>query len=223
MSDYTVSKDYLAIDSLPGNDPGRLLVGSDWDEDFNRIATAIATKANLAGDTITGTMACAALAAVTTVTATGLVSGTRMALSSPVGFYASQASQNPSANPETLVYGSELFDYGAGYDASTGTFTAPVAGLYVLTAGARFVNTVGTGLVRGYFSIRVNGTEIARSNVVLTPSGATANLNFGGLASTVVSLAAGDAVIVRYVAPDSGATFWQLSNLFFSGALLALT
>lgn len=55
MTDYTKTTNFTAKDSLPVGDPQKKVKGSEFDTEFNAIATAVATKANLASPTFTGT------------------------------------------------------------------------------------------------------------------------------------------------------------------------
>jgi hypothetical protein len=54
MSDYTKTVDFAAKDSLPSGNSGKIIKGTEFETEFDNIATAIATKANLAGPTFTG-------------------------------------------------------------------------------------------------------------------------------------------------------------------------
>jgi len=63
MTDYTKTTNFAAKDSLPSGNSGKIVKGSEIDTEFNNIATAVATKANTAAPTLTGT-----------VTLTGLLS-----------------------------------------------------------------------------------------------------------------------------------------------------
>ena len=56
MSNYTKTTNFTAKDSLPSGDSGKVIRGSEFDTEFNAIATASATKANLASPTFTGTV-----------------------------------------------------------------------------------------------------------------------------------------------------------------------
>src|SRR6056297_2183541 len=55
MSNYTKTTDFAAKDSLPSGDSGKIIRGSEFETEFDNIATAIATKADTAGPTFTGT------------------------------------------------------------------------------------------------------------------------------------------------------------------------
>lgn len=56
MSNYTKTTNFTAKDSLPSGDSGKVIRGSEFDTEFDAIATASATKANLASPTFTGTV-----------------------------------------------------------------------------------------------------------------------------------------------------------------------
>ena len=56
MSNYTKTTNFTAKDSLPSGDSGKVIRGSEFDTEFNAIATASATKADLASPTFTGTV-----------------------------------------------------------------------------------------------------------------------------------------------------------------------
>ena len=56
MSNYTKTTDFEAKDSLPSGDSGKIIRGSEFETEFDNIATAIATKADAADPTFTGTV-----------------------------------------------------------------------------------------------------------------------------------------------------------------------
>lgn len=57
MSDYTKSTNFATKDALPSGDPLKIVKGTEIDTEFNNIATAVATKADLISPTFTGTPA----------------------------------------------------------------------------------------------------------------------------------------------------------------------
>jgi hypothetical protein len=57
MSNYTKSTDFAAKDALASGNAAKIVKGTEIDTEFNNIATAIATKADLASPTFTGTPA----------------------------------------------------------------------------------------------------------------------------------------------------------------------
>lgn len=74
MSNYTVTTDFAAKDSLPSGDSGKIIRGSEFTTEFNNIATAVATKANTASPTFTGTVTIPALTFTGTLS-TGTIDG----------------------------------------------------------------------------------------------------------------------------------------------------
>lgn len=56
MSNYTVTTNFGAKDSKPSGDTDKLIKGSEFTTEFDNIATAIATKADTASPTFTGTV-----------------------------------------------------------------------------------------------------------------------------------------------------------------------
>ena len=56
MSDYTKSTNFATKDNLSSGNPLKIVKGTEIDTEFNNIATAVATKADLASPTFTGTV-----------------------------------------------------------------------------------------------------------------------------------------------------------------------
>ena len=56
MSNYTKTTDFAAKDSLPSGDADKIIRGAEFETEFDAISTAIATKADTAGPTFTGTL-----------------------------------------------------------------------------------------------------------------------------------------------------------------------
>lgn len=76
MSNYTKTTDFAAKDSLPSGNAAKIVKGSEINNEFNDIATAVATKANLAGPTFTGTVTAPTLSAANIAgTLAGTISG----------------------------------------------------------------------------------------------------------------------------------------------------
>ena len=55
MTDYTKTTNFAAKDALVSGNPAKVVKGTEVNTEFDNIATAVATKANLAGPTFTGT------------------------------------------------------------------------------------------------------------------------------------------------------------------------
>ena len=56
MSNYTKTTNFTAKDTLPSGDTNKIIRGSEFDTEFDAIAVASATKANIASPTFTGTV-----------------------------------------------------------------------------------------------------------------------------------------------------------------------
>jgi hypothetical protein len=57
MTDYVKSTNFASKDSLPTGNPSKIVKGTEIDTEFNNIATAVATKADLNSPTLIGTPA----------------------------------------------------------------------------------------------------------------------------------------------------------------------
>jgi hypothetical protein len=68
MSDYTITTNFGAKDSLPSGNAGKVIKGSEFTTEFTNIKTAVNTKADTAGDTFTGVVNFSADVAVNTNT-----------------------------------------------------------------------------------------------------------------------------------------------------------
>ncbi len=67
---YTKTTNFTAKDSLASGDPNKVIRGSEFDTEFNNIATAVATKVEAADTTFTGTTT------VNNLTVSGTFNGT---------------------------------------------------------------------------------------------------------------------------------------------------
>ena len=70
MTDYTKTTNYAAKDALVSGNPAKVVKGTELNTEFDNIATAVATKANIAGPTFTGTTTVANLTVSGTFTGT---------------------------------------------------------------------------------------------------------------------------------------------------------
>ena len=139
MTDYTKSTNFATKDNLSSGNPLKIVKGTEIDTEFNNIATAIATKADLASPTFTGTPSLPT--GTTAVTQSSTDSSTKIATTAfvqsvaqvlfPVGaIYSATVSTNPS----TLLGFGTWTAFGAGrvlIGAGTGggaTYTAGSTG-----------------------------------------------------------------------------------------------
>ena len=118
MSDYTKSTDFASKDSLPSGNAGKIVKGTEIDTEFNNIATAIATKADLASPSLTGSPTAPTQSsgdsstklATTAFVAAAITTG--IAAAYPVGSIYINASN--STNPATLLGFGTWTAFGAG-------------------------------------------------------------------------------------------------------------
>ena len=120
MSNYTKSTNFATKDALASGNPLKIVKGTEIDTEFNNIATAIATKADLASPTFTGTptLPTGTIAVTqsngsntTTIATTAFVQAA-IALLYPVGSIYTNASV--STNPATLLGFGTWTAFGAG-------------------------------------------------------------------------------------------------------------
>ena len=102
MSDYTKSTNFASKDSLSSGNPLKIVKGTEIDTEFNNIAIAIATKADLASPALTGTPTAPTASYGTSSTQLATTAFVQAALAAlyPVGSVYINASD--STNPGTL-------------------------------------------------------------------------------------------------------------------------
>jgi hypothetical protein len=135
MSDYTKSTNFATKDNLSSGNPLKIVKGTEIDTEFNNIATAVATKADLASPTFTGTptLPTGTIATTqssgnnTTAIATTAFVQAAIALLYPVGSIYTNATN--STNPATLLGFGTWTAFGAGrvmvgFDSGNALFDA---------------------------------------------------------------------------------------------------
>ena len=133
MSNYTKSTNFATKDALASGNPLKIVKGTEIDTEFNNIATAVATKADLASPTFTGTptLPTGTVAVTqsagnnTTAIATTAFVQAAIALLYPVGSIYTNATV--STNPATLLGFGTWTAFGAGrvmvgFDAGNALF-----------------------------------------------------------------------------------------------------
>jgi hypothetical protein len=76
MSNYTKTTNFAVKDTLASGNPAKIIKGSEINSEFDNIATAVATKANTASPTFTGTVTIPTLSVTGTVTVGTIDGGT---------------------------------------------------------------------------------------------------------------------------------------------------
>ena len=114
MSDYTKSTDFASKDSLPSGNAGKIVKGTEIDTEFNNIAIAVATKADLASPGFSGSPTAPTQTTgdnTSKLATTGFVQAALGALY-PVGSIYTNAAV--STNPATLLGFGTWSAFGAG-------------------------------------------------------------------------------------------------------------
>jgi len=76
MSNYTKTTNFAVKDNLATGNPAKIIKGTEIDAEYNNIATAVATKANTADPTFTGTVTIPTLSVSGTATIGTIDGGT---------------------------------------------------------------------------------------------------------------------------------------------------
>ena len=76
MSNYTKTTNFTVKDSLASGNPAKIIKGSEIDSEFDAIQTSVATKADLASPTFTGTVTATTVNVTGTLTAGTIDGGT---------------------------------------------------------------------------------------------------------------------------------------------------
>lgn len=114
MSNYVKATDFAVKDGLSTGNPLKVVKGTEIDTEFNNIATAISTKADLASPTFTGTPAAPTASSGTNTTQIATTAFVQTALQAlyPVGSIYINATS--STNPGTLLGFGTWTAFGAG-------------------------------------------------------------------------------------------------------------
>jgi len=75
MSNYTKTTNFATKDSLSSGNANKIVKGAEIDTEFNNIAIASATKANIAEPTFTGTVTAPTVTVTGTLTANTITGG----------------------------------------------------------------------------------------------------------------------------------------------------
>lgn len=210
MSNYVKSTDFAAKDALASGNASKIVKGTEIDTEFNNIATAVATKADLASPTFTGTPALPT--GTTAVTQTSTDDSTKLATTAfvqdvadavkaalfPVGSIYVNATN--STNPGTLLGFGTWVAFGAGrvmvgIDAGDTSFdTAEETGgskdaitvSHSHTSGT--LSAVATTTLSGNVGLRALAASVGASGVFTATSDGLYYVNGASYGTTRVSM-----------------------------------
>ncbi len=209
MSNYVKSTDFAAKDALASGNAGKIVKGTEIDTEFNNIATAVATKADLASPALTGTPTAPTPSVGdndTSIATTAFVQTALQALY-PVGSVYINA--NVSTNPGTLLGFGTWTAFAAGrvlvgLDGGNAAFdtaeetggsadAVTVAHTHTFTTGGMSANVTHTHTytqVNGYSGVNLSTNHAGRgpditsttssANLEHTHSGTTASTGSSG-------------------------------------------
>tara|TARA_R100001509_G_C4835803_1_gene204842 strand:+ start:498 stop:980 length:483 start_codon:yes stop_codon:yes gene_type:complete len=146
--------------------------------------------------------------------------GTRSTVSAFAAKPSAQISNVAADNSQTtIVFGNELFDQNGDYDASTGIFTAPVAGNYQFNCTLR-LDTIDSA--PAYYSVffRTSSTFVPFLWDPDMQSGGGDLVYFPVGMSTLLNLPAAETVEVRIQQASGTAQTDIVTDSFFSGFLV---
>ena len=199
MSNYTQTTNFATKDALASGNPLKIVKGTEINTEFANIATAVATKADLASPTFTGTVTIPTLAVTGTTTLTGVATLTAQPIlssltaSKPVFTDASkglvstgtlgadQGGTGVANNAAMTVTGSGNFAYTRTLTAATNV-TLPTTGTLATLAGTEtFTNKTLTSPVIGGTP---TGVGVLTSDTAVASTSGT-SIDFTGIPSWV--------------------------------------
>ena len=185
MSNYTKTTDFGAKDSLPTGDSGKIIRGTEFETEFDAISTAIATKADIAGPTFTGTLTYETISDGT-ISITGFVDEDDMS-SDSVNLVPTQQSVKAYVDSVTTELQAQDLDFQADsggalsidLDTETMTFTG---GTGITTTG--LANDVTFAIDSTVATL--TGTQTLTNKTLTSPDVNTPDIDGGTIDGTVI-------------------------------------
>ena len=97
MSNYTKATNFATKDTLPTGDSGKIVKGTEIDNEFNAISSAVSSKADTASPTFTGTPAAPTATAGSNTTQIATTAYVRTEITTATGALGTMSTQNASA------------------------------------------------------------------------------------------------------------------------------
>ena len=166
MANYTKTTNFTAKDSLTSGDANKIVRGSEFDTEFNAISGAIATKADLASPTFTGTPTAPTPTTAdetTKIATTAYVANKISAISSGVtsvaagtGITVTGTGSGPYTGAVTITNSGPLLSATQTWTGAN-TFNNITAGTY------KFASTSDISLTSSSVRTTISGTEVSRT------------------------------------------------------------
>ena len=150
MSNYTKSTNFATKDALTTGNPLKTVSGTEIDDEFTNIATAVATKANSSSPTLTGTPAAPTAASSTNSTQIATTAFTQAAIVAGITAKAPLASPALTGTPTAPTASAST---NTTQVATTAYTTAAVAALVIPAVTAAVVNALAYPVGAIYTSI----------------------------------------------------------------------
>ena len=165
MSNYTKTTNFAAKDSLPSGNAGKIVKGTEIDAEFNNIATASATKADINDATLTGTTTFGSLNDGT-ITITGWVDEDNMSSNSAV-LVPTQQSVKAYVDSTTTAQDLDVTDGSASIDIDLDSESLGILGGTGVTSTAS-----GTGVTLAIDSTvaTLTGSQTLTNKTLTTPT-----------------------------------------------------
>ncbi len=211
MSQYVKSTNFATKDALASGNPLKIVKGTEIDTEFNNIATAVATKADLASPTFTGTPVAPTASSGTSTTQIATTAFVQAALQAlhPVGSIYINATN--STNPGTLLGFGTWTAFGAGrvpvgFDSGNALFdTAEETGGSADAITVSHTHTATTTITDSGHSHTANVPNEFATGTVVT-SGLTSSDGLNSLGKNVLTSTSTTGITAATTVSSSGSS-----------------
>jgi hypothetical protein len=164
MSNYTKATNFATKDTLPTGDSNKIVKGTEIDNEFNSIAGAISSKADIASPTFTGTPAAPTATAGSNTTQLANTAYVKAEIDSATGALGNMSTQSKGA--VDIEGGTIDATVIGGGTAAAGTFTTATATTVAL--GSNWTVTVSSGKLVFQVSNSTKASLDSSGNLIVT-------------------------------------------------------